>query len=127
MADKTKKAKWILTIIAILVAVVFLAHLASDWNYSEGSRAGVITKFSKKGYVFKTWEGELSMGGVEQGGVARVWKFSVQDPVVAEKIEAAMTTGEHVKVTYEEKMFTVPWRGSEAYFAKDVIKAPKPK
>ena len=54
------------------------------WSYSEGERAGVLQKFSKRGWICKTHEGELAMYVV--GGVApQIWNFSVRDPVLAEE------------------------------------------
>lgn len=125
MANKSNKLKFGLIAIVVVLVLGFGANFISNMNYSEGSRAGVVTKFSKKGILLKTWEGELSMGGVEQGGVARVWQFSVQDPAVVEKIESAMTNGDHVKLPYNQKLFGVPWRGGTTYFVQDVVSADK--
>lgn len=60
-------------------------------TYSDGERTGVITKFSHKGMLIKTWEGELNMGGFDQGGVATIWAFSVDDPVIVEKNPTSAT------------------------------------
>src|SRR5215212_166016 len=55
------------------------------WPYSEGERAGVLQKFSKRGWVCKTYEGELALYIV--GGMSpQIWHFSVRDPAVAERL-----------------------------------------
>lgn len=59
-------------------------------HYSEGSRTGVLVKFSKKGLLWKSWEGQLNLGGVMQsdkGAVPSVWDFSVTDPAIAAHLE----------------------------------------
>lgn len=50
----------------VLVVLIFLGAIAL-WTYSEGTRAGQLIKFSEKGVVFKTYEGELNMGGLGTG------------------------------------------------------------
>lgn len=73
-------------------------------GYSEGSRIGVITKLSKKGYYFKSYEGEMVLGGTraaESGVVANVWAFHVPERL-AGKVEAAKNSGQPVNITYHE-------------------------
>ncbi len=69
------------------------------WSYSDGDRAGVLQKFSKRGWICKTWEGEIAMYVV--GGVApQIWEFSVRDDEVAKQLEAAV--GQQVRLHYAE-------------------------
>jgi hypothetical protein len=69
------------------------------WSYSDGERAGVLQKFSKRGWICKTYEGELAMYVV--GGVApQIWHFSVRDPVFAEQLQKAV--GQQVRLHYTE-------------------------
>jgi hypothetical protein len=69
------------------------------WSYSEGERAGVLQKFSKRGWICKTYEGELAMYVV--GGVApQIWDFSVRDPQVAESLSRVV--GQQVRLHYTE-------------------------
>jgi hypothetical protein len=73
---------------------------------SEGMRVGVIQKFSLKGMVNKSWEGEMVQQGVRTkstnngGGVTNIWKFSVLDAAVAKKVDAAAFDGGEVAVRY---------------------------
>lgn len=85
----------------ILLAALFAGYtaLVLTVSYSTGDRAGVLQKFSRKGWVCKTWEGELAMTTVP--GVAPVlWQFSVRDDRVAEQIRQAL--GRWVVVRYVE-------------------------
>ena len=69
------------------------------YSYSDGDRAGVLQKFSKRGWVCKTWEGEIAMYVV--GGVApQIWNFSVRDDAVAAQLQAAV--GQQVRLHYSE-------------------------
>jgi hypothetical protein len=86
-----------------LVLVVLVAALwtwfSLSWAYSEGERAGVLQKFSKKGWLCKTYEGELAQYVV--GGVApQIWHFSTRDEKLAEQLSAAV--GEQVRLHYTE-------------------------
>jgi hypothetical protein len=70
-----------------------------SWHYSEGERAGVLQKFSKKGWLCKTYEGELALYVV--GGVApQIWYFSVRDEATAGQLRQAV--GQKVQVHYTE-------------------------
>ncbi|RTL07760.1 type II secretion system protein [Candidatus Dependentiae bacterium] len=116
-------------IVGILLTMV-LGGIRGCSTYSEGSRVGVITKFSLKGVSFKTWEGELLMGGMRntvtsEGGsqlTANVWEFTVdkdrKDPVDA--IQNAMDHNRTVRVVYEEKGFSSPLDGNTRYRVKEV-------
>ena len=88
---------WTLLIAAALVALYTLLMLW--WSYSEGERAGVLQKFSKRGWICKTYEGELAMYVV--GGVApQIWDFSVRDEATAAALTKAV--GRQVRLHYSE-------------------------
>jgi len=92
--------KWLIGI-ALLPLLVLAAYLAfvMSWSYSDGDRAGYLQKFSRKGWVCKTYEGELAMTTVP--GVAPVlWNFTVRDKAVADQLNAQL--GRHVVLHYEE-------------------------
>lgn len=86
-----------------LAAIVLVAALWTwftlSWSYSDGERAGVLQKFSRKGWVCKTYEGELALYIV--GGVApEIWAFSVRDKAVVDQLNAMV--GERVRLHYTE-------------------------
>jgi len=85
----------------VVVVLVFVLYnwLVLSWSYSEGERAGILQKVSRRGWVFKTWEGELAMTTVP--GVAPVlWDFSIRDHAVAERMRDAI--GHRVVLHYSE-------------------------
>ncbi len=86
-------------VIAILVAAYFWFFLS--WNYSTGERAGWVQKFSRKGWLCKTWEGELAL--VTMPGTSQEkFLFTVWDDSVAQEINKVM--GKRVSLHYEEKV-----------------------
>ena len=89
-------------LIAVLLALVIgglWTWFSLSWAYSEGQRAGILQKFSRKGWLCKTYEGELALYVV--GGVApQIWDFSTRDPKVAEALSKAV--GQQVQVHYTE-------------------------
>jgi hypothetical protein len=108
------------------LVVVILVLLVIGWTtggptVSDGDRVGQVTKFSRKGLVFKTWEGEMLAG--ERGAVAKdAWAFSVRknNPEVMKKVEDALKSGRSVRLSYKEKMFAAFWRGDTKYFITEV-------
>jgi hypothetical protein len=92
--------RWL--IIAAVVAVVAGAAytwFTLSWSYSEGERAGLLQKFGRKGWLCKTYEGELAQYIV--GGVApQIWYFSVRDEATAEQLRKAV--GEKVQLHYTQ-------------------------
>jgi hypothetical protein len=92
----------VLLLIVLLIgagALYFLAVL--NWNYSTGERAGWVQKLSKKGWLCKTWEGEMAMVTMP-GAVPEKFLFTVWDDAVAEDINRKI--GKRVSLHYEEKV-----------------------
>lgn len=87
--------------------------------YSEGERTGVIVKLSKKGYVWKTWEGEMNLGGmsVNGGGTAipNRWRFSIIDDAVANQGMDLAKNAERVTIIYKEVLKSALWQGETDY------------
>jgi len=98
---RRSRFKWyLLGFVAALVAMVVLYTLLMLWwSYSDGERAGVLQKFSQRGWVCKTYEGELAMY-VVAGVAPQIWSFSVRDETVVEELNKAV--GQHVRLHYSE-------------------------
>lgn len=108
----------------LAIVVVFTAYFSFVYfaSYSEGNRSGELIKFSKKGYVFKTWEGELSQGI----SGAQIFKFSVMDNEEEVIQQMKDLQGEYVKVTYVERYRTFPWWGETNYYIQEIVKEDSP-
>jgi hypothetical protein len=119
--------KWpavLLGVFVVLPIVLFAlwSWFALSYTYSEGDRAGYVQKFSSKGWICKTWEGELSMVNIP-GAAQERWQFSVRDDSVAKLITAAM--GNRVSLTYEEKRgIPTSCFGETDYFVTGVRQVP---
>jgi hypothetical protein len=116
--------KWFVAIL-ILGSALFL-YLALTVNYSTGQRAGRVIKFSKKGVVFKTYEGQLHLGGFADDGDINASQFSFsvrsKDDKVMKDLQSAMDKGYRVKLYYEQKYLTLPFIGETTYYITQVQK-----
>jgi hypothetical protein len=81
------------------VAAYFWAAL--NWSYSTGDRAGWVQKLSKKGWICKTWEGELALVSLP-GSTPEKFYFTIHDDAVAEQVSKVM--GKRVSLHYDEKV-----------------------
>ncbi len=94
--------KFLLAPLAVLVVLATAWMLfALNWSYSEGERAGWVQKLSNKGWLCKTWEGELSLVSLP-GSTAEKFMFTVRDDAVAADITRHI--GKRVALHYEEKV-----------------------
>ena len=89
----------ILLPLALLLAAGLYLYAVLSWSYSSGERAGWIQKFSRKGWVCKTWEGELAMVSLP-GAMPEKFYFTVRDDALATRIEQSV--GQRVRLHYEQ-------------------------
>ncbi|MFK7905622.1 MAG: hypothetical protein AB8B69_10880 [Chitinophagales bacterium] len=127
--SKKKGAKSFFKRMGLILFLVLLVGAASffgvsSMTYSEGTRAGYLIKISKKGFVFKTYEGQLNLGGVGSAGDVTaivgndIWEFSVSDDAVFQKMQEF--EGKRVSLNYEEIIRSFPWQGDTNYFITDI-------
>lgn len=94
---------WRLWLAGFLILIAALAAgytwLTLSWSYSSGERAGYVQKFSQKGWLCKTWEGELAIVAIP-GSLPEIFKFTVRDDKVAAAINTEM--GKRVALSYEQ-------------------------
>lgn len=114
--------KWMVLAAIIVLTIPVMTVTIGAWTYSEGERSGTITKFTRKGVFLKTWEGELRMGGMDQGGYAENWEFSADDEAVIKKIQEAQRHGGKYTLKYRQQLMTQSWKGSTSYFVLDSFK-----
>ena len=93
----------LVVLLSALVAAIALFAIYTwftlTWSYSEGERAGYLQKFSKKGWICKTWEGEILLSSMP-GAIPERFAFSVRDDQVAKDLMAA--TGKRVVLSYAQ-------------------------
>ncbi|HYW49567.1 MAG TPA: hypothetical protein VE861_03120 [Gemmatimonadaceae bacterium] len=117
------KGKWKITAVMFLVVLPLAAFalwvtIALNFAYASGERAGVVRKLSNKGWVCKTWEGELALAsGVNV--LPEIFAFTVRDAKVAEQINNSL--GNQVKLSYEQhKGVPTQCFGETEYYVKEV-------
>jgi hypothetical protein len=92
------------------------------FTFSDGYRAGLLQKFSRKGNIFKTYEGEMILSSVQSSKnvalASEKFLFSVADHDVAMQLEKLQ--GQNVVVHYTEKNNTLPWRGETVFIVSSV-------
>jgi len=114
----------LLIILLVLVAGIYV--LLYFGIYDEGVRAGNVVRISKKGIVFKTYEGQLnlqSFGALKGASTfAETFDFSVENnkPEVIRELEAVALSGERVNLHYIKRYSKFPWRGGTKYFVISV-------
>lgn len=111
---------WSLLIIILFSGIFF--YWKYSFTFSEGYRAGLLQKFSRKGTIFKTYEGEMILSSIQSNaGVAiasEKFLFSVTDPVLAAQLERMQ--GDNIVVHYLEKNAILSWRGESRYIVDSV-------
>jgi len=116
-ATKVLKTLTILLVSAIALFSLYV-YMALNWSYSSGERAGFLQKVSHKGWICKTWEGELSLVAMP-GSAPEKFLFTVRDEAVAQKVSAA--AGKRVTLNYEQhKGLPSSCFGDTDYFVVDV-------
>jgi hypothetical protein len=109
-------------VLGVIILAVVITFLIFNYTYSEGNRAGVLVKFTKKGYVFKTYEGELNLGGVgnipNTAQMNQSWDFSVKEQSIADTL--MHLEGKKVSLHYRQIVKNMVWQGETDYFVDGV-------
>ncbi|MCX6303989.1 MAG: hypothetical protein NT040_03385 [Bacteroidetes bacterium] len=113
--------------LAILVLVLALfSYWKYSFTFSEGNRSGLLQKFSYKGTIFKTYEGELILSSVKSNQdvslASEKFHFSVPEKALAEQL--LKLEGTMVVLHYKEKNGVLPWRGETVYLVDGVTLPP---
>jgi len=121
-AGRRRRGRWPLLLLVLLVLAgagfALYAWATLTYSYSSGERAGYVQKFSHKGWLCKTWEGELAMVNLP-GAMPEIFRFTVRDGAVAARLNQTM--GQRVALHYEQHR-GVPSScfGDTEYFVTDV-------
>ncbi len=126
VAHTTRRVIRIIVIVTVVVAVVFLC--IAYWGvYDEGTTAGTVLRISKRGMIFKTYEGQLNVqtfGAIKGAAspITEAFDFSVsaRDAEVISALQEVALSGERVNLHYVARYAAFPWRGDTKYFITDV-------
>jgi hypothetical protein len=113
----------LLSLVAALVVIGGIyTWFTLTWSYSEGTRAGYLQKFSKKGWLCKTWEGEILLSSMP-GAIPERFAFTVRDDNLVQKLQSTM--GQRVEISYEQhKGVPTSCFGETEYFVETVNTGP---
>lgn len=121
IARTTRRVMRVILVLAVIMTVFFLC--LGYWGvYDEGVRAGTVLRISKKGIIFKTYEGQLNVEtfGALKGShpIMEAFDFSVPttEEHVIKDLQAVALTGERVNLHYVSRYAIFPWRGDTKYF-----------
>jgi hypothetical protein len=121
LAGKARKVLYYTIVLIIIVAGAY-TYFKFFYTYSEGYRAGLLQKFSRKGTIFKTYEGEMILSSVRSTSDIAIssekFFFSVIDKNLAGRIDTLQ--GENVIVHYIQKNSSLIWRGDSEYLVDSI-------
>ena len=111
-----KKTLWILFITALLCGVTY--YFYRTYTLSEGSRTGMLFKISRKGKMFKTYEGQIQLAGATMMNKQSIWEFSVVN--ASTYTELQNLEGKSIRLHFKEVVDAFPWQGETNYLVYDV-------
>jgi hypothetical protein len=117
-----KKFLTILLLTVLVFGVIWFAwHFY--WVFGEGVKAGQLNNFTKKGYIFKTYEGKLIQAGFQGGQPGSVQSNEFRFSVVNESVAARLmsNSGKEFELHYKEYMGALPWRGTSVFLVDSII------
>ena len=114
--------RFLLALVVLILLMVAYFYAALHWSYSSGERAGWIQKLSDKGWICKTWEGEIALVSIPGTSSVEKFQFTVRDPEVAASLTRVM--GKRVNVHYEQKVgLPTSCFGETRYYVTGVTEA----
>ena len=112
-----KKTLWSISAILVVLLLIF-----GYWRFyfilAEGTQAGTLNIFQKKGIIFKTYEGKIILSGFKANVQSNEFSFSVTNENVAEQL--LKVSGREVNVHYKQYFGSLPWRGMQKYIVDSI-------
>jgi hypothetical protein len=104
--------------VIVVAGLIIFCYIRFVYVFAEGTKAGVLNTFQKKGYVFKTWEGIIIQSGFKANVQSNEFVFSVTNQRVIDVLEK--NSGREVNLHYKRYFGTLPWRGMSTYLVDSV-------
>ncbi len=109
----SKAKRLVLILLGVAIVGGLLTLWVCTWTYSDGVRSGYLMKISHKGFVYKTYEGQLNTAQAQFGAPPLIWDFSVQNREVYDAL--LQMEGKQVSLSYREPYKVLPWQGKTGY------------
>lgn len=108
--------------------ILMMSVIIGCWELSTGERYGEIVKLSNKGVFFKTWEGEMILGGGSTNAADQTFCFSIDMSrkrneninIIVAEILKAQKSGKRAKISYVQELMVMPWRAETGYMVQSV-------
>jgi hypothetical protein len=105
-------------ILGILLSLVAFVYFRYYWVFADGTKAGVLNTFQRKGYLFKTYEGKIIQSGFKVNVQSNEFEFSVLSESVAKTLME--NSGKDVELHYKSYFGALPWRGMQKFIVDSV-------
>jgi hypothetical protein len=105
-------------IVSLLLIVVGFFYFRYYWVFADGTKAGILNTFQKKGYLFKTYEGKIIQSGFKVNVQSNEFEFSVVSESVAKMLME--NAGKDVELHYKSYFGALPWRGMQKFIVDSV-------
>lgn len=112
-----KKILWTFVTVLILALVIFF-YWRFYFVFAEGTKAGQLNTFQKKGIIFKTFEGKIIQSGFKANVQSNEFEFSVENERIAEQL--LQNSGREVELHYKRFFGALPWRGVQSYIVDSI-------
>lgn len=115
-----KKKRWLPKVLFILLLLIAgFIYVRYYWVFGEGTKAGSLNYFMRKGYIFKTYEGKIIQSGFKANVQSNEFEFSVENERVAKILSE--NAGREIEVHYKEYFGALPWRGVQKNVVDSVL------
>lgn len=111
-------------IVFILLALAPFIYWRYYYTVADGTQAGSLNVFQKKGILFKTYEGKLIQSGFKANIQSNEFSFSVTDPTLADKL--MQLSGKELNLHYKQYLGTLPWRGMQVNIVDSIYEVRDP-
>lgn len=112
-------AKIIISTVLVILLVAFgWFYFSYMWVFGEGVKGGQLVDCKKKGYIFKTYEGEINLQKMA-AATDKTWEFSVENERIADSLQKC--AGREVSLHYKEYKNSIAWRGMQRYIVDSII------
>jgi len=105
-------------IIVVLLALIGFVYFRYFWVFADGTKAGILNTFQRKGYMFKTYEGKIIQSGFKVNVQSNEFEFSVTSESVAKTLME--NAGKEVELHYKSYFGALPWRGMQTFIVDSV-------
>ena len=111
-------------LVFVLLALVPFIYWRFYYVVADGTQAGMLNVFQKKGLIFKTYEGKLIQSGFKANIQSNEFSFSVTNPGLADQL--MKLSGKELNLHYKQYLGSLPWRGMQQNIVDSIYEVRDP-